>query len=78
MPFERLQQVEFLSKATEQSLEENLCPEIKRQQEALSQEMTTLASKPGELNGRETIRFKYAKHRLDAVVKSEITISAET
>jgi hypothetical protein len=83
MTLARLQDVvSFLSKAAEHLFEGQLDAEVKKQRVELIQEITNLASKPGELDDRETIRFKYAKHKLDAVLKSDyfndIDISPET
>jgi hypothetical protein len=74
--------VQFLSKAAEHLFDGQLDAETKNQRVKLIQEMTNLASKSGEPDDREAIRFKYAMHKLDALLKSKIlhsiTISAET
>ncbi len=42
---------------------------IRRERQDLIQEIKALAVKPGELDDSETIRFKYAQHKLETVLK---------
>ncbi len=72
----------FLSEAAEYLFEGQLDEEEKRERIVLIKEIISLASKPGELSDNETIRFLYAKYKLDARLESDIfpaiDISAET
>ncbi len=73
---------QFISKATPKLFEAKLAAEDEKQGVNLIQDMIFMARKSGKLGVEESIRFKYAKHKIDALLKSkllyQITISPKT